>query len=429
MGNRAVEMEPKYGALLENREFRRWYENVARGHETTARNYLRCLGKLCDLVGHSPQEIIKMPQRERDDLILDYIAGREKKGITGATIKVEIKALKSWLRWNDKQIKKPIRIRHASWTTTLSNESIPSQDELKAILNVASPQQRTAIALVAFSGLRLEVLGNYNGTGGLRIDDFEEIRIDRETVTFHKVPAMIRVRNELSKTGNSYFTFIGPEGCDYVRAYLEKRLREGEELGDKSPLIVPVRRSAKFITTINIGDIIRKPMRLAGSEQRPYVLRSYFATRSMQAEGSGLLRDWRVFMMGHKGDIEHTYTMNKGRLKEDLIEQMREGYEAALPFLETSKQSVPMSSADFVKSMISALNPQEGVSKADQAELARLIREKLMKEQNQQNIIDSVKSHSIQRVVQISELDGYLRGGYEFVHELPDSRIIVRHTG
>ena len=200
------------------------------------------------------------------------------------------------------------------------------------------------------------------------------------------------------------------------------------ELGDKSPLIVPVRGSAKFITTINIGDIIRKPMRLAGSEQRPYVLRSYFATRSMQAEGSGLLRDWRVFMMGHKGDIEHTYTMNKGRLKEDLIEQMREGYEAALPFLETSKQSVPMSSADFVKSMISALNPQEGVSKADQAELARLIREKLMKEQNEQNITDSVKSHSIQRVVQISELDGYLRGGYEFVHQLPDSRIIVRHS-
>ncbi|MBX8638688.1 MAG: site-specific integrase [Thermoplasmata archaeon] len=421
-------MEPKYNALLENKEFRRWYENVARGHESTARNYLRCLGKLCGLVGRSPQEIIKMSQRERDDMILDYIADREKNGITGASIKVEIKALKSWLRWNDKRINKPIRIKHAGWTTTLSNESIPSQDELKTIFNAASPQQRTAIALVAFSGLRLEVLGNYNGTDGLRVDDLEGVRIDGETVTFNRVPAMIRVRTELSKTGNSYFTFIGPEGCDYIRAYLESRLRAGEELGDKSPLVAPVRRSVKFITTINIGDIIRRPMRLAGNEQRPYVFRSYFATRSMQAEGSGLLRDWRVFMMGHKGDIEHTYTMNKGRLKEDLIEQMRQGYKAALPFLETSKQTAPMSNSDFLKRMISVLNPKGEVSKADQAELTRLIREKLEKEQNENNVTDSVKSRSVQRVVQISELDNYLRGGYEFVHELPDSRIIVRHS-
>ena len=109
--------------------------------------------------------------------------------------------MKSWLRWNDKRINKPIRIKHAGWTTTLSNESIPSQDELKTIFNAASPQQRTAIALVAFSGLRLEVLGNYNGTDGLRVDDLEGVQIDGETVTFSQVPAMIRVRTELSKTG------------------------------------------------------------------------------------------------------------------------------------------------------------------------------------------------------------------------------------
>jgi hypothetical protein len=36
-----------------------------------------------------------------------------------------------------------------------------------------------------------------------------------------------------------------------------------------------------------------------------------------------IIRDWRVFRMGHKGDMEHKYTLNKGRLPEDLIEKMR----------------------------------------------------------------------------------------------------------
>jgi hypothetical protein len=42
-----------------------------------------------------------------------------------------------------------------------------------------------------------------------------------------------------------------------------------------------------------------------------------------------IIRDRRVFWMGHKGDMEHKYTLNKGRLPEDLIEKMREAFASA----------------------------------------------------------------------------------------------------
>ena len=434
----AVKFQGHYVKLFGDDNFRRWYENVARGHESTARNYLRNTGKLCEIIGMSPGDLIKLPQVQRDDTILDYIAAREKEGITGATIKVEIKALKSWLKWNDVSIKKPIKIRNANLSTTLDSEVIPDQEQLKSILNAATPQQRVAIALVAFSGVRLEVLGNYDGTDGLRLSDFPELQIGDGTVTFTKVPALVRVRRELSKTGFPYFTFLGQEGCDYVKAFVEKRFndtykrwaRKGEKKEDidlKSPLIVPSKIEPGFVSAINIGDMIRKPMRLAGNMNRPYVLRSYFATRTMQAEAKGFQRDWRVFMMGHKGDIEHIYTLNKNHLRSDLIEQMREGYKAALPFLETVRPAPPFDKQEFKREfMRAAMLTDEQIEKRGDMSVMAVIKEQLGMEMNSAQSPKNINPPVTQKIVPLSELDTYLTSGYEFVHELPDSRVIVK---
>ena len=43
----------------------------------------------------------------------------------------------------------------------------------------------------------------------------------------------------------------------------------------------------------------------------------------MLAESKGMvLRDYRQFWMGHKGDIENRYTTNKQKLPESVIEDM-----------------------------------------------------------------------------------------------------------
>lgn len=64
-------------------------------------------------------------------------------------------------------------------------------------------------------------------------------------------------------------------------------------------------------------------MRRAGFDWRPYILRRYFDIRLMIIEMDDvIIRDFRVFWMGHRGDIEHTYTLNK-QLPKDVREKMR----------------------------------------------------------------------------------------------------------
>jgi hypothetical protein len=59
----------------------------------------------------------------------------------------------------------------------------------------------------------------------------------------------------------------------------------------------------------------------------------------MMAKSDGLIpRGYRSFWMGHKGDIEHTCTVNKG-LTGGVIEKMREAYaRSSEKYLNTAKK-------------------------------------------------------------------------------------------
>jgi hypothetical protein len=177
-------------------------------------------------------------------------------------------------------------------------------------------------------------LGNYKGTDGLKLGDLPELQV--ESLEFERIPAQVVVRCSLSKTGHQYLTFLSEEGCNYLKDYLEERRRKGEGLTSDSPIIVPKVLKKPFISSTNISDLVRKAIRKAGFEWRPYVLRSYFDTQLMLAESKGYcLRDYRTFWMGHKVDIEHTYTLNKGKLPPNVIEDMRQAYQKSQEFLQT----------------------------------------------------------------------------------------------
>ncbi len=80
---------------------------------------------------------------------------------------------------------------------------------------------------------------------------------------------------------------------------------------------------------------LRNAINDSGYSWRPYVLRAYFATALDNAENKGLIsHPWRMFFMGHKGDVEARYSTNK-RLPPEMIEDMRMAYSKCLKFLET----------------------------------------------------------------------------------------------
>src|SRR5438445_13771671 len=99
----------------------------------------------------------------------------EKQAKAPGYIEGMIKSVKSWLGHNEIKLARKIRIHNSRETPTLADEVVPTQDELKRILTYADDRSRTAIALVANAGLRLETLGNESGTDGLTISDLPEL--------------------------------------------------------------------------------------------------------------------------------------------------------------------------------------------------------------------------------------------------------------
>lgn len=359
-------------ALLDDESVRRWHSNVSKGSEILADIYLRALGRFCNQVHRTPLQFVKLPLGKMEDILQDYADSLESAGgYSPGTINSYLKAVKSWAAWNKKPIQRKIKVRNEGRRPTLENERAPTQDELGRVLySDGTPlRTRTCIALIAFSGCRLEVLGNYRGTDGLRLKDFPEIEIQGGTVNFTRIPAMLIVREELSKSHRRYFTFMCEEGCNTVKEYLQKRIAEGETLYQDSPLVsttavqarkvIPLMKAhgsediSPFLRTTKLGETIRQAMRGVGLPWRPYVWRSYFDTNLMLAESKGMVSHaYQQFWMGHVGDIESEYTVRKNRLPDNVVDDMRKAYEKASDLLQTRKKASDMLSEEKLKNAL-----------------------------------------------------------------------------
>lgn len=419
----------KYGHLLADADVRRWYENVARGSKVTADVYLRRLGAFCEHFQVSPKQLVAAGEANLYNMLLDYVSSLEGKGCAGSYIESALKAVKSWLAHNGIEIKRKLKIKGARDTPTLRDERVPTQRELRRIFLSADKKARVACALIAHSGLRLITVGNYTGTDGLRIRDFPEMRIENGEVTFDKIPTIVTVRFELSKAGHQYFTFLSEEGCEYLKDYLEERIKAGEKLTPNSPVIRPKVTPKPFIRTVNIGDMIREAIRGAGFNWRPYVLRAYFDTQLMIAESKGLvLRDYRQFWMGHKGDIEARYTTNKCKLPDEVIEDMREAYTRSQEYLQTTKTETNNNRVllELRKQLllVAGFTPAE----IEQIELTSISDEEFQ-EIVRKRLLNGTGDCGKQKVVSTKEIDEYVSKGWEYVATLPDGRIIIRNAG
>jgi hypothetical protein len=414
----------KYVQLLEDHDVKRWYNNVARGSLITADVYLRRLGSFCVENKLSPTDLATMTSAKLDDLLMDYVSAKEKQ-YAGSYIESTVKAVKSWLAHSGIELKRKVKIRGANESPSLKDERVPIKDELHHVLLSANRQARVASILVAHAGLRLESIGDYKGQDGLTIHDLPELKIGHDEVTFETIPSMVIVRQSLSKARHQYFTFLTEEACGYLKDYLEERSRSGEKLDADSAIVRPKVAQKHFIRSTNIGDMMRSAIRAAGYPWRPYVLRSYFDTQLMLAESKGLVvRDYRMFWMGHKGDIENRYTTNKHRLSDSVIEDMREAYKRSQQFLQTTKEVGEDKIKEAFKKQLLAVAgfTDEEIVKQDlnhvtDEEFRNLIKRKLL---------GVTSNGSRQMVVAVSEMERFLAEGWEFVASIANDRAILK---
>lgn len=339
--------------LEENEDFKRWYNNLARGSDVTAKETARVLYRFLKKHDMTPTSLVELAKKDRrrvEDLLSDFISELHGRGNSPAYMANYLSAVKSWLSYNEIRLVRRIKIGNRSRTPTIEDERVPTRGELRQVLNYAGSRGMCSIGLMAFAGLRPQVLGDMDGEEGLEIRDFPEMSVDGERVTFNVIPMMVVVRSELSKAGHKYLTFLMEEGCEYLKAYFEERLAMGEKLNPRSAVIAVKpgyedigwrtgERGTKHITTKTVTKEIRDAMR-PRFKWRPYVLRAYFDTQLLVAENHGKVSHaYRQFFMGHQGDMEARYTTNKGRLPKNLVEDMRKSFRDCEEYLSTRPSS------------------------------------------------------------------------------------------
>ena len=424
-------MQPKYRELLLDEDVRRWFENLRAKSVLTATVALRNLGHYCELTRTNPMEILKKARANEKDFryeFTDFVRKMEKEGKAGSYIARFKKVILSWLKFNGISLQLTVNIAGENETPTIVNERVPNKEELARILRKATSRGRIVIAIMAFSGLRPESLGDYEGTDGLRLGDLKELKLSDE-IQLEKIPVTVMVKSKLSKARHQYFSFIGEEGATYIKEYLEERKKQGEELTYESPLLQfdvrGVKKNAFLRTTLVTRDV-REAIELAGLKMRPYVLRAYFSTALDIAESKGLIsHPWRQFIMGHKGDIEARYSTNK-RLPPDMIEEMRQSYQKCLKYMETRVSEVSEDNAKLYlqQQLLSAVGyRQDEIDKMNLADTTTEDFQKLLRDK----VAGAMASNgSKQKLVPMNEIEKLLGEGYEFQAVLPNGKAIMK---
>ena len=188
--------------------------------------------------------------------------------------------------------------------------------------------------------------------------------------------------------------------------------------------------TAPFLRTTNLGKDIRRAMRRAGLPWRPYIFRSYFDTQQMLAESKGMIsHPYAQLFMGHGGDIESIYTVRKGELPQELLEDMRSAYGRVSELLSTRKQAVSMNEIELVarKSTLALLGFGEdeinGLGDLSQYSLQDL--KKISDDKKYKDL--GLNGKSTQKIVPWSEVRQAITEGWELVSKLEDTNeAIVR---
>ncbi|MDG6907802.1 MAG: site-specific integrase [Nitrososphaerota archaeon] len=433
----------------------RWYSNLKRGSEYTADIYFRRLCALCVKLGTTPDDFQKLPQKKIEEMAQDYANKLEEtvrpdgKRYAPQYIESNLKAIKSWAEWNDKKITKKIKIADTYRTPTLENEIAPGQQELASVLFAPTTDSRTraSLSLIAFAGCRPQVQGNKKGTDGLRIGDILDLRIvggsQQKEVVFEQIPAQFVVRAGLSKTRMEYFNFLCEEACQLIKVYLDERIKNGEVLTPSSPVITVSPAARKivnnldemedrdpFLATSNISKHIRKAMRAVGIPYRPYVWRSYYDTRLMHAESEQLITHaYAQFFMGHKGDIERTYTLNKHKLPPDVMQGIKDSARRIQKVVQTRVPKEDLITVEEAKAIgketwfLSLGFSKEEIQKLDLVhkegeELRSALKQKLL------GLLS--ENGKRQKVVEADEVKALVQDGWEYQATLPTGQCVVK---
>jgi integrase len=415
-----------------------WHDSIKLRSPLTADVNVRNLSLLCERLSLSPEQAVELARVDPDrlgEVLVGYAARLKREHRLDSYIAKTLASLRSWLRYRRISFDRYPALRVVQGQS-IREETPPTQEQLGRILSVLSARGRCFALLMAHAGLRPGVLATNGRSRALQLGDLPELDLNAPEPTLTKIPFLIRVPAELSKTSREYVTFGTSQVAESLVAYLMERKHQGERLDAASPVIAVTpgqaanhfRRAGAatpFVTTETLTFDLRDAMRRVapdGTRWRPYVLRAYCSSRLLSAENAGRVsRDVREAILGHDLGVSGRYNLSK-KLHPDTIEEMRQAYDRASEFLVAgasngSKQTELDSRS--LRVILLAMGYSEGevaraLADADETRVIEMIRG--------QRSADVPK----QRSVQNAEVDALLAQGWEFVSQLGPDRAIVR---
>jgi integrase len=229
----------------------------------------------------------------------------------------------------------------------IASRRVPTQAELRRLLDTLSLRNRAVVLMLATSGVRIGVLATGIESDGLRLESLPDL--DLRSGEFKAKPPLLFIPARLSKNGRPYMTAISTEAAGVIETYLSQRLAAGEKLSPKTPLFVPdarglgrAARTAEGFRTLNRNALCNAMSEALAKVAPPgihwtaHTLRAWCSSRLESAESQGLIsRTRREFFMGHALGVDGIYNLDRP-LSEDAREELRASYAKVEAFLTTS---------------------------------------------------------------------------------------------
>jgi len=319
---------------------------MAAGSPTTAIENARVLARFLDLMDWSLATVMQNVREDRlgfERRLEIFARSLESQGYKRGSISNYFKALRSWLRYNDIELRRRIKLKR----TESKREKVPSPDDVDLILRGATARQAVCVGCVAYGGLRTEVLGQPEVYNGLKLGALPDLDIN--SLEFHELPAVVFIEKSLSKMGLPYRTFIPESTCRVIIRYLSlRREKHGEQLTIDSPLIAVDEGWVKkgwrktngnrHVRSKTISQDIRSAIGGIG-KWRPYDLRHFFMTWLKLAVAKGACNEgYRIYWAGQRGKTADIYDLYKDDIPGVIVEDMREQYRQAQAFLLPQKK-------------------------------------------------------------------------------------------
>jgi len=240
-------------------------------------------------------------------------------GLTQGSISTKLTAVRSFFKYHGI----PLRIKLKTPRTVYHNRPITAE-EIELIVDISKPREKAAFMMMVQGGLRPSTLRE------LRVKHVEKI-LDPDT----PIPCKVTVPQNITKGKfRGFYTFIGEEAVQYLKAYLRTRkapvtpesylfcTNTGEKLPKKH-------LSYKFWEAVNKLGLVQSKGDRKPRELRLYSLRKFFRMNAARAGDS-----YVHFFMGHT--LSHN---DESYFEPQRVEEIREIYrEYAMPYLTIKKK-------------------------------------------------------------------------------------------